>query len=112
MQHSGDLSRTVGWVAVGLGGAALATALVTYFVGNSEHGELAGDARCSDDVCQPALQEKVDHYSTIRALNIAGWIGAGAFGATGITLLWLSREPSGDVELTATGNSVSVRGTF
>jgi hypothetical protein len=104
--------RTAGWVSVGVGSAALATALVTYFVGLSKHEELAADDRCENDMCDPEVRDEVDRYSTLRTVNIASWIGAGAFGAAGVTLLLLSRGPGGDVKVTATGSSLALHGTF
>jgi hypothetical protein len=104
--------RTAGWVSVGVGSAALATAVVTYFVGLSKHEDIAEDDRCTDDLCDPEARDKVERYSTVRTVNIASWIGAGAFGAAGVTLLWLSRGPSGDIKLSATGTSLGLHGTF
>jgi hypothetical protein len=106
-----QLMRTAGWVGVGVGSAALGTALVTYFVGLPKHDDIANDEPCTDDPCQRQV-DAVDGYRTLRTVNLVSWIAAGAFGAAGVTLLLLSRGPSGDVKLTSTGSSLGLSGTF
>jgi ABC-type Fe3+-siderophore transport system permease subunit len=106
------LSRTAGWVGVGLGAAGIGTGVVAYFVGLSKHDAIEADPRCSGNVCQPEASEKVEHYDTVRTVSIVGLIAGGALGAAGITLLVLSREPSADVTVTAAGSSLALRGSF
>jgi hypothetical protein len=106
------LTRTAGWIGVGLGGAGIGTGLVAYFIARSKHEAIEADGRCSDDLCESSASDLVDRYDTFRTMSIVGLIAGGVFGATGITLLVLSREPSADVSVAATGGSIAVRGTF
>jgi hypothetical protein len=106
------LARTAGWIGVGLGAAGLGTGVVAYFIGRSKYDAIEADPRCTDDMCDPDVRAAVERYDTFRTVSVVGLIAGGVLGATGITLLVLSREPSADVSVALAGSSITVRGAF
>ncbi|HSC86784.1 MAG TPA: hypothetical protein VLC09_05915 [Polyangiaceae bacterium] len=86
-ESSGFDGRTVGWVSVGLGGAFLASGLVTGFIGLDKESAIKGD--CPNGVCSPGsvTQGEVDDVNLMRTLSTVSFIGAGVFGALGVTLI-------------------------
>jgi hypothetical protein len=84
--------RTIGWIAIGAGGASLIGAGVSLVVRQSALNDV--NAQCHDNVCAPSLQPTVSRGDLAATLvNVLGTIGVAGV-AGGILLLATSAEPA------------------
>lgn len=110
---AGAARRTVGWVAVAVGGAGLIFGGVTGAMVLGKKGDLEANARCRDDACGPSQQGDVDSYNSLRTLSTVGFIAGGVVAATGVVLvLTAPKAQSPSAALWLGPSSASVRGTF
>ena len=79
----GATQRTVGWVAVGIGGAGVAVGAV---IGAIAIAQL-GDADCPDDQCPPEEYDTADEYNALRMPSGISLVAGGMIGALGVGLL-------------------------
>lgn len=114
---SSDLSgwRTVGWVAVGLGGAAVLTSGALAIVANGKRDDFAD--QCPDNVCPvgvpTSVRDDVKSYNSLRTVSTVGWIAGGALMIGGVGLLIALPEGGGrKLSATIAPGSLSVRGSF
>ncbi len=114
-----SVQATLGWVAVGLGGAGLVLGAVTGGLAVDRHSTLADG--CSDGRCPPDLHDDVDSYDTLRPLATIGLVAGGVLVAAGVTLVLIAPSETTDesaaarqVRVTAflTPELVGVAGTF
>ncbi len=75
------------WVAFGVGAAGLITGGVTGALALGDHSDLSG--ACSNGICHPDQQSKVDSYNTMGTISTVGLIVGGVGVATGALLLVL-----------------------
>lgn len=81
--------RVAGWLAIGVGGAALVTGGVTGAMVFSQKSKLeAGD--CLDRHCGPSEDDAVSRYNTLRMVSTASFVVGGVAVAAGTTLLVVS----------------------
>ena len=74
-----------GYIALGIGGAALATSAVTGVLAIGKKSDL--DDRCPNGACPPEAQSTHDSFLTLRTVSTIGFL-AGVVGVgTGVTLL-------------------------
>jgi tetratricopeptide (TPR) repeat protein len=110
----GDWMRIAGWVAIGVGGAALSWASITGVAVLSEEGDL--EARCVDRQCPPDAHDDARAFDRLRAATTAGLVIGGVGVAAGTTLLLLMPgESAGDraeLRLRVGFGSVGVAGSF
>lgn len=103
----------VGWTALGLGVAGLATGGITAGLAASEYG--TAKVGCNDDnVCPMGHEDQVSGYNTLRMASSVGFIAGGVLAATGITLLLVApkRTESAYIAPVLGFGTVGVRGRF
>jgi hypothetical protein len=83
---SGKVQRTAGWVALGVGGAALAAGAITGFIALGKKGELSD--KCPNGVCPSDEQSAVDSYRSTGTLSTIFFIVGGVAAAGGAVLLF------------------------
>jgi hypothetical protein len=77
--------KTIGMVALGVGGAGLVLGAVTGGLAIGKHGALK--EACGDGPCAASQQGNVDAYHLMGTLSTVGFIVGGASAATGVILL-------------------------
>jgi tetratricopeptide (TPR) repeat protein len=106
--------RTVGWVAVGLGGAGLVTSAVLAVVANGKHDGF--EDQCPDNVCPlgvpDSVRDDVNSYNSLRTLSTVGWIAGGALMVGGIGLLVALPGGGGGLSAQLSPRSFTLRGQF
>jgi hypothetical protein len=83
----GSTQKTLGYVALGIGGAGLVAGSITGIMAISRHGDL--QTSCKSGACPPEMQHTLDSYRTISTISTVGFI-VGAAGALGGTMLLLT----------------------
>jgi hypothetical protein len=105
--------RTLGVVAMVVGGVGLVGGAVTGGLAISEHSLL--DRDCDGRECPPERQSTLDNFRTLATISTVGFIAGGVCVAGGVTLLVLASraEPAktGFVPYVGPGN-IGVRGRF
>jgi hypothetical protein len=82
-------TRTVGWVALGMGGAGLAIGAVSAGVSANEASALDAEG-CEDNRCYADQADDVRVHNTTLVLSNVSLIAGGIAAATGVTLLLAS----------------------
>jgi hypothetical protein len=110
---AGSTQRTLGWVAVTVGGAGLIFGGVTGGLAIGKKSSL-DDAGCQGDACPTSQQGKVDSYNTLRTLSSVGFIAGGVVAAAGVVLVLTapSHEPSPSAALWLSPSQAGIRGSF
>jgi hypothetical protein len=84
-------SRTLAFVALGVGGAGLVLGGVTGALALSKKSSLDDDTEhCLNDQCEYAVEGDVNSLRTFRTVSTIGFIAGGALAATGVVLLLTS----------------------
>jgi hypothetical protein len=117
---SGGGSRTLAFVALGLGGAGLVLGGVTGALALSKKSSLDDDTEhCRNDQCVYAVEDDVGSLRTFRNVSTVGFIAGGALAATGVVLLVTQKSPSSTGQRAASQlafslgpRSVQMRGSF
>jgi hypothetical protein len=78
-------NKTLGIVALGVGGAGLAMGVVTGMLALGKHSDL--NSACAGGTCDPSKQSDVDSYHTMGTLSTVGFIVGGVGAAAGAVLL-------------------------
>jgi hypothetical protein len=86
-------SPTVGWVAVGVGGAALAGAAVSFLVRQNALNEIESECSTHEN-CPRHLESSQSTARTFGALTVALGIVGGASAVTGVVILAQPRRES------------------
>jgi hypothetical protein len=93
---AGGMQRTLGYVSLGIGGAALIVGAITGGVALKTRGDL--NEACEEvdgtKLCGPDEHDQVDTYNTMRIVSGATLIAGGVFAAAG--LVSLLTAPSDD----------------
>lgn len=107
-----DLLQTLGWIAIGVGGAGLVVGAVTGGLAIDKRSSL--DKACTDKQCTPEFHPDVDSYQTLRIVSGAGLIAGGVLAAAGIVLLIVAPDAptEASVSLRVSPASLAIRGTF
>jgi hypothetical protein len=92
--------KTIGLVALGVGGAGLVLGAVTGGLAVGKHGELG--SACSEGHCPASQQDTIDAYHLMGTLSTVGFIVGGASAATGVILLLTAprTQPAKEAKLT------------
>jgi len=111
---SGPMTRTLGWVAIGLGGAGLVVGGVTAGLAVSKKGALETNALCDSELrCLRSEQSDVESYNSMRTISGIGFIAGGVLAATGVVLVLTSPTKSEpETALWLGPNSAGFRRTF
>ncbi len=106
--------RTLGWVVLGSGAAALIVGGVAGGQALSKKGSLDEDPACKDDrSCPVGHASDVDSLNQLRTISTVGLIAGGALAATGFVLLVTApKAKTPSTALLLSPSSVSLRGTF
>ena len=81
----GNLRKTLGFVALAVGGAALATSGITAGLALGKKKDMESD--CIDNRCNPSRQDDVNSYQTLRTVStVTVFVGAAGI-ASGVVLL-------------------------
>jgi hypothetical protein len=85
----GSRRKTLGFVALGVGGAGLLVGGITGGLALGKHGDIAKS--CPDGHCpkgtEASFQSAIDGYGTMGTLSTIGFIAGGALAATGVILI-------------------------
>jgi hypothetical protein len=111
---TGSASRTLGFVALGVGAAGLVVGGVTGVMAMGKRGDL--DDACPGGQCPPEQQDTLDSYRSLGTVSTIGFIVGGVGVATGVTLLLTSKnktESAGrQVNLRIGASGVAMSGSF
>jgi hypothetical protein len=109
----GSVQRTMGWVSIGVGGAALAVGGVTGAMAIGKKSALSDD--CRDNQCPPPVHGEVDSYNSLRTVSTVAFAAGAVVGAAGVVLL-LTAPSSSDTGLRARAyiglGTVGIHGVF
>jgi hypothetical protein len=98
--------RTAAWISLGAGGVGFVTGLVAYAIGRGK------DLDCPNGGCDPSLRAKVDSYTPVRTVNLAGLIAGSVFSAAGVTLFIVTEVSRNQVALQMGPRSAMLVGNF
>ncbi len=111
-QGNASLLQTLGFIALGIGGAGLVVGAVTGGLAIDKRSSL--ESACDNKQCAPDLHGDVDTYGTLRIVSGVGLIAGGVLAAAGIVLVVVgsttSTEGTTAVRLGPTG--VALTGSF
>jgi hypothetical protein len=110
--HSSS-TRTLGWVALGVGSAGIVFGGATGLLALSKRSTLKSAQDCVGNQCLAGESSGVSSYNSFRTMSSIGFVAGGVIGTVGVVLL-LTSHPS---ESTAVGmvvgaGSAAVRGQF
>ena len=112
-------SRTLAFVALGVGGAGLALGGVTGVLALSKKSSLDDNQNCLNGECTYAVEDDVNALRTFRTISTIGFIAGGALAATGVVLLLTSngaaqsgRRPAASLALALSPGELRLRGSF
>ncbi|RYZ09870.1 MAG: hypothetical protein EOO73_03030 [Myxococcales bacterium] len=103
--------RTLGFVAVGVGGAGLLVGAVTGILVASRHSDLEGSCNAQHQ-CDPARQSDIDSYNSLRPISTVALVAGGVVTAAGVTLLLTAPRSDRRTELSLGAASLRLTGTF
>lgn len=111
---SGNPNATLGWVLVGVGGAAVAGGVVMFVLRGNEISKL--DAACGADgkSCPPAASDDIANGKTYTALGI-GLFGLGVLSAgagVGLLVIGGKDKTAAQVRIAPVGRGAGLVGTF
>nr|PZN25695.1 MAG: hypothetical protein DIU78_09730 [Pseudomonadota bacterium] len=105
--------NTLGWVGLGLGGAALASSGVTAWLAFDLKRTLDDSPACSAGRCGRVEQDRVNEYATLRTVSTVSFYAGAALAAGGaVLLLTTPTAEAHDVALTVGPASVRLQGRF
>ncbi len=93
--QDGSTQVALGWVGVGLGGAALVAGTITGVLALGQQSDLSDN--CPDDACGTPFHDDVDAFNTMRGVSIGTLVAGGVLAVAGVTLLLTA--PSGEAEV-------------
>jgi hypothetical protein len=111
--RSASTTRTLGFVALGVGAAGLVVGGVTGVMALGKRGDL--DDACPGGQCPPEQRDTLDSYRSLGTISTIGFIVGGVGVAGGVTLLLTSKKSESAqarVDLRLGASSVAVRGSF
>jgi hypothetical protein len=99
----GSTQRTIGLVGMIVGGAGLATGVITGVLAMGKHSTLSGE--CKGSVCPPSASSDLSSYHSIGTISTIGFIGGAVLGAGGAVLFFTA--PHGSAAAPATGTTLT-----
>lgn len=106
--------RTVGWVSLSAGGAALAFGSMAGLMLGNRHDNMKPD--CPQGTCDPLTitKDQVDEHNQLRTATSVGLVTGGLLGAVGLTLILATptRESKPEVALRITPIGPVLEGAF
>jgi hypothetical protein len=112
-EGSSNPLRTVGWVAIGVGGAGLVVGTVTSILLFNKQSELESNPSCANNACTADQRDAVESYNGLRPITSAAFIAGGVLAAGGLALVLFTPSSSGgDVKVSIGPGSARVSGSF
>jgi hypothetical protein len=109
--EGGGPLRTLGFIALGVGGAGIITGGVTGILAIDKKGTIDDSPACEGLSCRD--RGLVDSYNTLRTVSSIGLIAGAVVAGVGVTLLFTSSSEKGPSAAAFIGpGSVGVRGRF
>ena len=116
----GGAGKTLGYVALAVGGAGLVVGGVTGGLAFSKRSDLDKDPACNDGKCSSSIQPDIDSFRTMRTVSTIGFVAGGVCAGLGVVLLLTSGGsseqkgalPAPRVGLRVAPNAVSLSGSF
>ena len=111
---NGNTNATLGWVLVGVGGAALAGGVVMFVLRGNEVSKLDAAFGADGKSCPPSASDDIANGKTYTALGI-GLLGLGAVAAgagVGVLVLGGKDKSAAAVRLAPVGHGAGMVGTF
>jgi hypothetical protein len=103
--------RTIGWVTIGVGGAALVTSGIIGIVAKQKRDDLRSSVNCDEnDRCLDTPEAR--SYNRLVDFSTVGWVGGVVLAGAGTLLVLTAPGSDGSVELGLGLSSASVRGRF
>jgi hypothetical protein len=117
---SGGGGKTLGYVALAVGGAGLIVGGVTGGLAISKRSALDDNPACNDGKCSSSIQSDIDSFRTMRTVSTIGFVAGGVCAGLGVVLLLTSGGsgeqkgalPAPRVGLRVAPNAVSLSGSF
>lgn len=117
--RGGGAGKTLGYVALAVGGAGLIVGGVTGGLAIVKRGALNDNPACNDGKCSSSIQSDIDSFRTMRTVSTIGFVAGGVCAGLGVVLLLTSSSgeqkgalPAPRVGLRVAPNSVSLSGSF
>jgi tetratricopeptide (TPR) repeat protein len=100
--------RAIGWVAIGVGSAAVAVGALTGLMAVNQHANL--EQYCKAGSCYRDKAGEVEDYNSLRSTSTVAFVAGGVIGATGLVLVLTAptRDPS--LSLVVAPRGVALRG--
>lgn len=113
-EQPGDfVSDTLPWVLIGVGGAGVVVGSVSLGMALDTRGEIESNPDCRDLRCRPTESSIVDRYNTLGTVSGVGLIAGGVIAASGVTLLLLDQDGTGEAAALRVGpTALWVSGEF
>jgi hypothetical protein len=92
LEPSGPNLRLLGFIGLGVGGAALATGAVFGALAASDKSDL--DKNCPNERCLPQFHDQNDSYGTKKTIASIGIIGGAVLAGAGAVLVFTAPAPS------------------
>jgi hypothetical protein len=83
----GSSNKTLGFVALGVGGAGLAVGAITGLIAIGKHGDLKDKCTLPNSACPPDQQDNLDSYHTMGTISTIGFVVGGVGLAAGAILI-------------------------
>lgn len=104
--------RTVGYVALGVGGAGLVVGGIASALAIGKRGDINDNPNCRDNVCRPSESDLVDSYGTWRTVSSVGLIGGVALAGVGVVLVLTAPKHAEQTSLRVGPGSVTFSREF
>jgi hypothetical protein len=109
---SKSMQRTLGFVALGVGGAGLVVGGIGSVLAIGKKSSIDDNPNCRDDVCRTSESTLVDSYSTWRTVGSIGLISGVTLAALGAVLIISAPKPAQDVAILVTPRSIALSRKF
>lgn len=100
----------LGWIGVGLGGAALVAGTVTGVLALGQQSDLSDN--CPENECEAPFHEDVDAFNTMRGVSIGTLVAGGVLAVAGVTLLLTAPDGEAEVALRLSPQTAHLRVEF
>jgi hypothetical protein len=104
--------RGVGWVGIGVGGAALLTSGVLGLIAKDRGEALTSGPDCAGDFCLEKRRDDVESYNRLVDLSTVGWITGAALVGAGALLVLVVPGSEGSLGVALGPSAVRVSGQF
>jgi hypothetical protein len=104
--------RSVGWVSLGVGSAALLTSGALGLAAQGRREELAKSGDCAGGACLERQRGDVESYNRLVDFSTVGWIGGAALAGGGLLLVLSVPGSEGAAHVAVGPNAVGLSGQF